>query len=202
MVLLDTNQTLYVVLAILGCLLVVILITLLIFINKYQKTHIKELTYLKLRKICEVNDYLLLNNYKINIDDNTKANIDHIVICNKFILIISDFPISGVLSGKPEDEELVNYNKKPVNIVNPLNYNFNVAKRLALFNDLSLDMIKGIVVINNDSEIKMDFKHEQFRIIKLKELDKQIQKIDSICVKNLKEESVVRFINYLNETNK
>lgn len=203
MILLSTSQTLYISLAIIGVLVVIFLICLLYFRNIYRNKHARELTYLKLSKICEHNDYLLLNDYHIDFDDKNKGLIDHLVISNKYIIIISVFSISGVLSGKFQGEELVNVNKKGTSIVaNPINYNINLTKRLALFNDLNTSFLKGLVVINNDSSIKIEGHNEQFKIIKRKELNKTIKEFDKENIKNLNEESVIKFINKLNEENK
>lgn len=203
MILLSTSQTLYISLAIIGILVVIFLICLLYFRNIYRNKHARELTYLKLSKICELNDYLLLNDYHIDFDDKNKGLIDHLVISNKYIIIISVFSISGVLSGKFQGEELVNVNKKGTSIVaNPINYNINLTKRLALFNDLNTSFLKGLVVINNDSSIKIEGHNEQFKIIKRKELNKTIKEFDKENIKNLNEESVIKFINKLNEENK
>ena len=203
MILLSTSQTLYISLAIIGILVVIFLICLLYFRNIYRNKHARELTYFKLSKICEHNDYLLLNDYHIDFDDKNKGLIDHLVISNKFIIIISVFSISGVLSGKFQGEELVNVNKKGTSIVaNPINYNINLTKRLALFNDLNTSFLKGLVVINNDSSIKIEGHNEQFKIIKRKELNKTIKELDKENIKNLNEESVIKFINKLNEENK
>ena len=203
MILLSTSQTLYISLAIIGILVVIFLICLLYFRNIYRNKHARELTYLKLSKICEHNDYLLLNDYHIDFDDRNKGLIDHLVISNKYIIIISVFSISGVLSGKFQGEELVNVNKKGTSIVaNPINYNINLTKRLALFNDLNTSFLKGLVVINNDSSIKIEGHNEQFKIIKRKDLNKTIKEFDKENIKNLNEESVIKFINKLNEENK
>ena len=202
MTLLNVNQTLFVVFLILGIAVVIILLSLLAFLFIYRSRHVKELTYLKLNKIAQENDYLLLNNYRIHIDDNHVANIDHILITDKFIVIINDFKISGVISGDYNDDELRNINKnKQTQIVNPLNLNINLAKRLALFNDLSFDLIKGLAVVNSDSVINITNNFDQFKIVRLKDLAKEIKRIDSINVKKLKEDNIVRFINYLNENN-
>ena len=203
MILLSTSQTLYISLSIIGILVVIFLICLLYFRNIYRNKHARELTYLKLSRICEHNDYLLLNDYHIDFDDKNKGLIDHLVISNKYIIIISVFSISGVLSGKFQGEELVNVNKKGTSIVaNPINYNINLTKRLALFNDLNTSFLKGLVVINNDSSIKIEGHNEQFKIIKRKDLNKTIKEFDKENIKNLNEESVIKFINKLNEENK
>ncbi len=203
MILLTPGQTLYISLATVGVLLILFLFAFLYYRNRYVRKHARELTYLKLSRICEHNDYLLLNDYRIDFDDSNTGLIDHLVISNKYIIIISVFSISGVLSGKFQGEELVNVNKKGTSIVaNPINYNINLTKRLSLFNDLNHSFLKGLVVINNDSDIKIEGHSDQFQIVKRKDLAKTIKKFDQENIKNLNEESIVRFINKLNEENK
>lgn len=203
MILLTPGQTLYISLATVGVLLVLFLFAFLYYRNRYVRKHARELTYLKLSRICEHNDYLLLNDYRIDFDDSNTGLIDHLVISNKYIIIISVFSISGVLSGKFQGEELVNVNKKGTSIVaNPINYNINLTKRLSLFNDLNHSFLKGLVVINNDSDIKIEGHNDQFQIVKRKDLAKTIKKFDQENIKNLNEESIIRFINKLNEENK
>lgn len=203
MILLTPSQTLYISLGTVGVLLALFLLCFLYYRNRYVRKHARELTYLKLSRICEHNDYLLLNDYRINFDDSNTGLIDHLVISNKYIIIISVFSISGVLSGKFQAEELVNVNKKGTSIVaNPINYNINLTKRLSLFNDLNHSFLKGLVVINNDSDIKIEGHNDQFQIIKRKDLGKTIKEFDKENVKNLNEESIIRFINKLNEENR
>ena len=202
MIQLTTNQTLYIVLASISLIVVFILLFVLLYRKFYERTHIRELTYLRLSRICEKNDYLLLNQFQIPIDDKNKGVIDHIVISNKYIIIINCFSISGVLSGDYRSEGLLNTTRKGTNVVaNPINYNINLTKRLCLFNDLDHTLIKGLVVINNDSLIKLENINKQFQVIARKDLAKKIKEFDQENVKNLKEESVVKFINYLNERN-
>ena len=203
MILLSVAQTLYISLGTIGILVILFLLCFLYYRNRYVRKHARELAYLKLSRICEHNDYLLLNDYRIDFDDSNTGLIDHLVISNKYIIIVSVFSISGVLSGKFQSEELVNVNKKGTSIVaNPINYNINLTKRLSLFNDLNHSFLKGLVVINNDSDIKIEGHNEQFQIIKRKDLGKTIKEFDQENIKNLNEESIIRFINKLNEENK
>lgn len=203
MILLSVAQTLYISLGTIGVLVLLFLLCFLYYRNRYVRKHARELTYLKLSRICEHNDYLLLNDYRIDFDDSNTGLIDHLVISNKYIIIVSVFSISGVLSGKFQSEELVNVNKKGTSIVaNPINYNINLTKRLSLFNDLNHSFLKGLVVINNDSDIRIKGHNEQFQIIKRKDLGKTIKEFDQENIKNLNEESIIRFINKLNEENK
>lgn len=202
MILLSISQALYISFAIIGVLVILVLLFVLFYRTKYAKKHARELTYLRLSRLCEKSDYLLLNDYKINLDDSNTAIIDHLVISNKYIIVISVFSISGVLSGKEQGDELINVNKSGTHIVaNPLNFNINLIKRLSLFNDLDLSFLKGLVVINNDSDIHIEASNKQFQIIRVKDLARTIKALDKESIKNLNEESVVKFINKLNKEN-
>ena len=202
MILLSSAQTAYVAVFTICVPLIISLIIYLVYKNVHRHKHIKELTYLKLKRFCESNDYLLLNEYRIEIDDSHVGMIDHIVVSDKYIFIINDFPISGVIKGNYSADELNTYDKNGAGmIVNPLNYNINMAKRLALYNDLSQDLVKGLVVINDDSKAIIENGNDQFKIVRLKELRKTIKQFDKDNVKKLKEEAVVAFIKYLDKQN-
>lgn len=196
---LSTPQVTYISLAIIAIAVVFILLFYLIFRNFYEAKHIKELTYRSLYRLANKNDYLLLNNYRIPIDDKNVGFIDHILITKKFIVLINDFSISGVVSGDYKSEELVNVKKKTEIIANPLNYNINLTKRLSLFNDLEHSFLRGLVIINNDSKIMINNSNEQFQLIRRKDIAKTVSKFDQSSIGDLNEESVVKFINYLNK---
>lgn len=196
---LSTPQVTYISLAIIAIAVVFILLFYLIFRNFYEAKHIKELTYRSLYRLANKNDYLLLNNYRIPIDDKNVGFIDHILITKKFIVLINDFSISGVVSGDYKSEELVNVKKKTEIIANPLNYNINLTKRLSLFNDLDHSFLRGLVIINNDSKIMINNSNEQFQLIRRKDIAKTVSKFDQSSIGDLNEESVVKFINYLNK---
>ena len=96
MIYLTAAQTAYITILLFSVVLVIALIILLVFKNVYRPKHIRELTYLKLKSLSDANDYLLLNNYKLHLDDNHTGVIDHILISNKYIILVSDYAISGV----------------------------------------------------------------------------------------------------------
>ena len=202
MTFLSMYQTAYITSAVVAAGIVAFLLILLVYRNFYESKHLRELTYLTLYRLSNRNDFLLLNAYRINIDDKHVAFIDHILISKKFIILINDFAISGVISGDFQSDELANTKKNGTDIIaNPLNFNINLTKRLALFTGLNQSFLKGLVVINNDSDIRVDNMNKQFQIIKRKDLAKTIRAFDKEDVKNLNEDSVVKFINFLNEHN-
>ena len=202
MTLLNISQKIYISVAILGGLIVLILLFVLFYKNFLKGHRLKKLVGYKLYRFSNLNDYLLLHDYYVNIDDKSKGLVDHILITNKFIVVINDYQVSGVLSGDYSSEQLkVTTNKGEKLIANPLNYNRNLTKRIALFNDLDNSFLKGVVVVNDDAVINIDNIPAQYNICTVSELKKLIKEFDKEDVKPFKEDTVVRFINNLNDKN-
>lgn len=202
MILLTIGQNIYIVLALIGILIVGLLCFILIYRNVYTKKHFDVTIYKKLYRTSVLNDYLLLNNYKLQVSEKTTLALNHVLITNKFIVLINDFYIKGAITGNYNDEQLIKYSKKGEEmILNPLTYNRNIMKRIALLNDLDNSFLKGIVVIADDSVIDVKDIPSQFYFCTKKELPEIIKKIDSTDVKPFKAETVERFIAKLDSIN-
>ena len=202
MTLLNLSQKIFISAAILGGLVVLLLLWVLFYRNFLKRHRLRKVVGYKLYRFSNLNDYLLLNDYQISIDDKSKGKIDHILITNKFIVIINDYQVSGVLSGDYSSEQLkVTTNKGEKLIANPLNYNRNLTKRVALFNDLDKSFLKGLVVVNDDAVINIDNIPAQYNICTVSEMKRLIKEFDKEDVKPFKEDTVVRFINILNDNN-
>ena len=204
MILLTNPQKIYISVLVVSFLLVALLVGVFFYKFVYAKKHFREATYLKLARLAKYNDYLLLNNYKINFDDEHIGIIDHILISKKYIFVINDFSISGVITGSLKDRSLRMIEGKNTvkNISNPLNYNINLIKRLNLYHRLDRDLVIGLVIINNDSEIMIEGMDNSFLMIRRKDLKKTIKRFEKANVKNLKENDVLNFINKLDRENK
>lgn len=204
MIYLNNNQKIYIALTVAG-IVVVLLLTAFFFYKKvFAKRHFREATYLRLANLCNKNDYLLLNHFAIDFDDTHIGVIDHIVISKKYIFIINDFALSGVVSGDAQERflRLIRKKDKVENVSNPLNYNINLIKRLNTFNHLDKSFVKGIVAINNDSKVNVSNMMDQFVIMPRKKIAAFIKKCDRDPVNNLKEEQVINFINKLDQQNR
>ena len=70
-----------------------------------------------------------------------------------------------------------------------------------MFNDLDNSFLKGIVVVNDDAMIDIDNIPNQFSICSKKDLKRVIKEFDKEEVKPFKEDTIVNFINVLNERN-
>lgn len=203
MIYLTTNQKIYISALVVGIVLLLLGTCFFIFKFVYCQKKYHEDSYLKLSRLAEMNDYLLLNNYRVEFDDKHFGVIDHILISKKYIFIINDFDLSGVISGDLKDLFLrvVVSKNEAINVSNPLNYNINLIKRLNVYHRLDQSLIKGIVTVNNDSKINVTHSN-QFMLIKRKELKKVIKDFDKDKVGNLKEGDVVNFINKLDRENR
>ena len=170
----------------------------------YNRKRYHETIYLKLSKLAELNDYLLLNNYRVDFDDKHFGVIDHILISKKYIFVINDFDLSGVITGDLKDLYLrvIDDEKVAKNVSNPLNYNINLIKRVNMYHRLDQSLVKGLVVIQNNSDIHIGGNSNQFLLIRQKDLVKTIREFEKDDVKPLKETDVVNFINKLNKENK
>ena len=204
MILLTIPQTLYISISVVALLLLIIFTILFIYKKGYAKKHFKEATFLKLSRLAKYNDYLLLNNYYLDFDDKHVGCIDHILISKKYIFVINDFSISGVISGDTRDNHLrlINFKKEAKIISNPINYNINLIKKLNATSRLDQTFVKGLVIVNNDASIILNNKSEQFMMVRRKDVGKIIATLDKDDVNNLKENDVVSFINKLNRINK
>ena len=202
MINLSIAQSIYIGVLIAGIILVLALLFGLIYYRVLRNKYIKFFVYKELYSLAHYNDYLLLNDYRINLDKTHFGIIDHILITSKYILLINDFNLSGVLEGEFTDNELLQMSKKETkSIINPLNLNVNLSKRVILVNDLDPSLVKGIVVVNNDSHVDIKNMPENYRFVRRKDLKSCIKDIEKTKVKKLKEEQVVKFINFLNEYN-
>ena len=194
-------QTIYITVLIAGGLLIMAVTAYFIFKRVWCKKHFKEATYLKLARFAKINDFLLLNNFKIDFDDTHIGVVDHILISKKYIFVINDFDISGVITGELKGQclRIINKKKQVSKVLNPLNYNINLIKRINIYNHLDRTFVKGIVNVNNDSYIDDTLVNDQFMMVKRRNLTKTIASFDKEKIGNLKEEDVVNFINKLSK---
>ena len=203
MLLLTNLQKIYISSVVIASLLAIILIIVFIYKFIYTKKHFEDTVYFKLASLAKINDFLLLNNYVVDFDDSHVGIINHILISKKYIYVINDFSIKGVVSGEYNDRSLrlITKGQSVKYISNPINYNINLIKRLNLYSRLDQTLIKGIVVVPNDCYVNIPNTNNQFMMINKKHLKKLVLKGDKDNVKKLKEKDVVNFINKLNKQN-
>ena len=202
MILLTIGQNIYLLCALIGALILIVLVAIFVKKNFLNNKNVNKAIYKKLYRLAHLNDYLLLNNYKITISEKTSLVLNHVLISNKFIILINDFNYSGVISGSYGDEQLLLHDKTGERLIlNPLTYNRNILKRIALLNDLDTSFLKGVMVFANNTLFDIKDIPSQYYVCQKKDLASVIKEIDSIDVKPFKEDTVERFIAKLDSLN-
>ena len=202
MILLTIEQNIYIVCALIGVLLLTLLIIIFVKRNYLNNKNVDKAVYKKLYRLAQLNDYLLLNNYKLHISEKSFLTLNHVLISKKFSILINDFNYSGAISGSYNDEQLLLHDKNGERLIlNSLTYNRNILKRVALLNDLDTSFLKGVVVFANDTLFDIKDIPSQYYVCQKKDLASIIKEIDSIDVKPFKDDTVERFIAKLDSIN-
>lgn len=179
MYLLTTNNKLLFTLgAVLAALLVVLLIIAPLFFTKLLHHKFNFKVYRKLYRIAMHKDFYLINNYPLIKDGIQFGQIDHLLFTDKFIYVINDKVLNGVISGKKIDNVWISYDLKgnKSEFYNPLIIN---NRRLSVFSEtkeIDERYMISVVVLNNDVKIKNlnEMNTENSVIIRKKDLNKLI----------------------------
>ena len=98
---------------------IIVLLILLFFLffdqfrNKYERKYFKKRVHKKLYYLSEEEDYLLLNNVKIELGiDNQPSVFDHILFADKYIYLINDVYLEGAIAGNSNDTYIILRNGK------------------------------------------------------------------------------------------
>lgn len=145
--------------------------------NNYIKSY-GDLIY----KIALDNDYYLINELLLKLDDNNSVHIDHILFGEKFIYLIKDRYYDGFIEAKERDKSWVftSRNRERKFIDNPLINNSIRVKRFASLAGLNESYIYSIVVVNDDCHIEeFAILDSKTRLVKKNQLVRTIQTIES-----------------------
>src|SRR5574344_3015709 len=83
------------------------------------------------------NDFFLINQLVLKLDDNNEMHIDHVIFGEKYIYVIKDRYYNGKIEGKPLDESWVFRNgKKSKYVDNPLILNSLRIEKLSLLSGI------------------------------------------------------------------
>ena len=112
----------------------------------------------KLYKECKVNDFLIINDIWIPIEENKFKHIDTIIFGNKYIYITSIVKQAGEVKVSLTDQKWrVIYNNELTLIDNPFLYNKKIMHKLSMVVDgLQLTDMKSLVVLTKTCDIKND----------------------------------------------
>jgi hypothetical protein len=143
---------------------IIILITLLIasiLIIFYDKVNILRLSITrksrikrKLKKIAKNNDYLLLNNLVLYINDYNYIEVEHLLIANKFIYVVTSKCYYGDVKGIASDAMWRLYRGNTLlHINNPLPNNLKRLRTIAHLTNIDEKNFISLVIINKPSFI-------------------------------------------------
>ena len=139
---------------IVGAILLVLVVVYLCFykqINYFviQKSGKKRIQR-KLYRTCKINNYLIMSDIQLPIEDNKAKKVDTIIIGNKYIYVTKQVVSKGEMIANNDDLKwrIIN-NEKLVNIDNPYAYNDRIINRLSnIIDNIDKDRIINLVVIS------------------------------------------------------
>ena len=117
-----------------------------------------------LYKACKKENYLILNDILIQVNEDKFRHADTIIFGDKYIYVVKEAIWLGKIEGFREDEKWRLYYKNTLDHVkNPFLENEKKIRRIANVTNLSLDNFKSIVALAKTVEvgnIKIDGKNE------------------------------------------
>ena len=144
---------------ILGTILLILLLAYICF-HKYVTLFIVSITgkkrvEKKLFKGCKANDFLIITDLYVPVEENKMKHIDAIIFGNKYIYITSIVKNAGEVKVSLSDQKWrVIYNGGLSLINNPFIYNQKVMKKLAnVVEGLNMDDMKSLVVLTKTCSI-------------------------------------------------
>ena len=153
-----------------------------LFVTLFKKRRVKA----KLKKFAIDHDFPLLSNVVFQIKKEVFIKIDHIMIGNKYIYVISAKSWYGYLNGKAKDPKWILYRRdKLSHIKNPLILNETRIKYLAAFLDSRIEDFVNIVYLAKpvvSKKIKSESQREF--ILGEDEFDKFIEVYEKECKLN------------------
>ena len=119
-----------------------------IWLSITKKSRIKR----KLKKIAKYNDYLLLNNLVLYINDYNYIEIEHLLIANKYIYVITSKSFYGDINGIATDAAWRLYRGGRLqHITNPLPNNLKRLRTVAHLTNIDEKNFISLVIINKPS---------------------------------------------------
>ena len=67
--------------------------------NDYRENFLKKYGK-KIYDIANKNDYYLINELSLKLNDDSLVNIDHLLLANKYLFLISDYYFEGTVENK------------------------------------------------------------------------------------------------------
>jgi hypothetical protein len=160
----------------------------------------------RIYKLALYEDYYLINRFRLKLDEDNEAHIDHLLCGDKFIYVIKDKYFPGGISGNEKDS---NWFFHPFNrprssfIPNPFLFNRIRIQKLALVINLDESFFINIIVVNDDCILdKIQPKDGCDFICNLKNLNKIVKANEARDIPILNPEKLAIAVKDLDRLNK
>lgn len=202
--------TLFIVVAVL---LVFVILTI-IFYPKIKRAKLKKnfvsVYGKKVYQYALHNDLYLINQLELRNNDNTILKIDHLLFGTKYIYLISDYYLPGVIEAKEKDRSFIytssEKDAKKVYIDNPLISNKQLVRKVANNIGLNESLFISIVLLNDSAILdKFESTSKDNFIVHLHSFNRLINQLESRNVAPLNDNQLkytVKDVNKLNVRNK
>ena len=169
------------------------------FIKKFLRRHyFRHYMGRKIYQIAHDNDYLLLQNLVLKVDNEHYAKFDHILFGNKYFYCICDKSYKGDVIGSYRDEiwQIYTSETNHQGIKNPLRVNQRRVEHFSLVTGIDKEMLINIVVVNDDSLCScIGLRSESVYICKASELKKLIYELESRNVPPFEDHELEKVVN-------
>jgi hypothetical protein len=174
----------------------------LIYHFRYKSIYAKELYNIALD-----NDYYLINNLTLKLDDELSIHVDHILFGDKYIYVVRDRYYNGLIAGIDRDKKFVlKKRKNQLLIDNPLIKNSLRVEKLALITHFKASLFISLVVVNDNCLAKeITSTLDNSFIVGKSQIKKLIRRIESREIETINEDQLrfaVKDIARINENNK
>ena len=174
--------------------------------NDYRENFLKKYGK-KIYDIANKNDYYLINELSLKLNDDSLVNIDHLLLANKYLFLISDYYFEGTVENKIKDRSWIYYYgdyKKPNKMIidNALMVNDKRVKKFLKFTKFDKSFVISVVVVNNDCKInELANNDNDSYIVKIKNLEKLVKEIEGRDVGEIDQMQLLNVVNELANRN-
>ncbi|MFA5235618.1 MAG: nuclease-related domain-containing protein [Bacilli bacterium] len=150
--------------------------------RRYIANHLVPHFGKRIYHIALYNDFYLINQINLKLDDANEAHIDHLLFGEKYIYVIKDRYYDGALTGQERDVNWMFYprfNRRGKYITNPFLLNRVRVEKLALVTGLDQHFFINVIVTNDQCLLDDIVANDKATyIVKLKKLEKLIKTIE------------------------
>ena len=201
---------LFVALSVLLVLVILFIILYPRFIRRHYKKDFVSIYGKKIYRYALHNDLYLINQLELKCNDDQLLKIDHLLFGNKYIYVILDYYLPGLIEAKINDQSFlytsIEKNAQRVYIDNLLLKNEEITKKLAFNLGLNPSLFIPLSLVDNDSEFKeLKFEKKDNYMIHIGNFKKLLDKLEARKVAPLNDEQLkytVKDVFKLNERRK